>query len=726
MKKILPALAGLLAMAFAQPAISQTATPCDVKGIRTIPGVAKLGGAYNPEYPTRRNTFNWFYGEQNSGRWWNLNCQSQPNATAIWLPWEQSDNPLMTHILGKRDLPGDGWELIKRNLGYLDSGAPAANLVNPYVVLYNKHSGMLRVFVATGMRVQDYQFVEIKLLFNTNGAQKKAGTLNRLEGIGVPLDRTVPGPNSGEFAAVTRFLNQDTKWFMADFPMEYDPCACQFDSKLKIEVNLISQANIQITGVTTGTLLTNNASTGATSTSSDFDGAINLFKKVNGVLSASQKTYNTIGSYSTNVRNSLTALGARSSVQDANDKKTAFTQFANSLASNSFLKGGLNAVPYIGAAVSIMDSFFGGGKDGGSQAVSLQPMSIEMTTKMTGTLSATALYEAITFNNPGTRIITIPEEYPYYNEALGVLSVLRTPVVEVKSTGYQDADGRNRRLYQYRVPNPIQYVINPASGLEVQDFQVALLQGGRNYPAILPGAATAWYYEGMSGTTHVMRTDYRDANCLSNDILELDVSGDNLQDPATSEFRPTITNSPNVLYPTYLKFMLNLRRLNATTTSQNVLLVLKFPVIMQEVTVFDELISRPCGILPQVDVANIQSFCTSATYTSAVSLRSSSAAQGAGASAVAAIAAVAAIQVYPNPANDAATINFSMATTGQVSAYLTDVVGRRALTIMRNEFVAVGEQRKTFSTTALVPGLYQCVIEAPGGYRFISQISVER
>ena len=238
------AVAGLLAVAFAQPLQAQTPAPCDVKGIRTANPGGYYFPAYNPEYPARTNTFNWTYGQQYNGRWWNLNSQAQPNATAIWLPWEQSDNPLMTHILGKRDLPGDGWELIKRNLGYDDGGTRVANLVNPYVVLYNKYSGMLRVFVATGARVQDYQFAEIKLIFNTNGPQKKAGTLNRLEGIGTALENTSPGRDNSEFSAVARFLNQDTKWFMADFPMEYDPCVCQFDSKLKIKANSESCAKL--------------------------------------------------------------------------------------------------------------------------------------------------------------------------------------------------------------------------------------------------------------------------------------------------------------------------------------------------------------------------------------------------------------------------------------------------------------------------------------------------
>ncbi|MFD2787209.1 hypothetical protein [Hymenobacter rubripertinctus] len=289
----------------------------------------------------------------------------------------------MTHILGKRDLPKDGWELIKRNLGYQDDGTPYSNLVNPYVVLYNRHSGMMRVFVAVGKLVQDYNYAEIKLVFNGT-AQKKAGTLNRLEGIGVALENTVPGRDASVFSAVTRFTSQETKWFMADFPMDYDPCACQFDSKLVIEVNLISEANIKLEGITTGTLLSVKKSDGTNYSSTDFDKGVSVAKKVNGVLKKSQTTYKTISSYTSSVLGTLTTQGTKTSAQDANAKKNAFAQLMSALATNSFLKNGLNSVPYIGAAVSILDSFIGGGKDeSGPQAVSIQPMSINMTTSLT-------------------------------------------------------------------------------------------------------------------------------------------------------------------------------------------------------------------------------------------------------------------------------------------------------------------------------------------------------
>ena len=289
MKNFLPALAGVLAIALAQPSSAQAQTPCDIKGIYTDPARP----AVNPEYPARTNTFNWYTGQQNNGMAWSLNSQAinEPN---IQMPWWQTDNAQITHIQGKRDLPKDGWELIKTDLGYNDAAQPTTGTRNPYVILYNKRTGMLRVFTAIGDLFNSYQFAEIKLKFNTNGASHKSATLNRMEGVGTALLDTPTGTAAG-FVSIAPFLNYKSKWFMADFPMEYDPCACQFDSKLEIRVNLISQADVKEQSTTTGTLVTTNSTNpGATQTSSDFDQAFATGKKVFNNFSAGQKTYKSL------------------------------------------------------------------------------------------------------------------------------------------------------------------------------------------------------------------------------------------------------------------------------------------------------------------------------------------------------------------------------------------------------------------------------------------------
>ena len=679
-----------------------------MKGIATDPAQP----AKNSEYPTRTNTFNWYEGQQYSGRWWNLN-NAAISDQAIWLPWEQTDNTNVTHILGKRDYPKDGWELLKRDLGYDDSRAPIAGSRNPYVVLYNKRSGMLRVFVAMGDLFNSYQFAEFKLRFagRDAGATKKAGTLNRLEGIGTALENTTTGTESS-FIAVAPFLNYRAKWFMADFPMEYDPCVCQFDSKFVIDVRLISQADIKTTGVTTGTVVTTTSS--GTQAGGDFDKGTPLLKKAGSAVSAGQKTYKSLNSFASGVKEKLTAQGTKSNTTDAVAKKDAVDKLTAALAKSDFLKNGLKALPYIGAAVSAFDAFFGGGKEESTPApVALQPMTVEMNTTTTGTVTATNLYSTITFNNPGTRAITTREEYPYYNEAMGVLSVLRQPVLELKTSTYYDADGQRRTLRQYRVPEPIQYLINPASGLEVQDFQVAVLQEGLNYPTKLPDGA-GWEYEGMTSTgAHVLRSYYEDAGLLGY-ALDMDMTGDKVQSRTDGSFQLNETKI-------YLKFLLNLRVRGGSATTQNVLLVLKYPVTVRTVTSFTTLATPPVsGVLPQATATTVQAFCNGSVYTSAVALLTSPPKTAARTTEP----LLADVLVYPNPAASTATLQFTSSQAGAVTVYLTDMMGHRVATLLDQEAVAAGSYEKALNVAQVAPGFYQCVIETSDSKRTTKTLSI--
>jgi hypothetical protein len=294
---------GLLGAALQHPLMAQTAgrgpgdppikpisnPPCPSTGIRTDPQAP-----YHPD-PTKTNNFNWYQGTLYSGRQYALNSPAI-NQTSIWLPWEQPNNVNMERILGKRDKPTDGWELVRRDLGFDNANNPIPGTRNPYIILYNKYQGMLRVFVAVGDRRNDYQFAEIKLVFS-DAANKKAGTLNRQMALGVALEDTEPGL-AGEFAAVATYLNDSGMWFMADFPMDYDPCVCLFDSKLKVSVRLIEQANVRLEGESKGNLFTT-AAGGASTKGSSYDKGIPFIRKVNDAISAGGKTYNSIDKLTT-------------------------------------------------------------------------------------------------------------------------------------------------------------------------------------------------------------------------------------------------------------------------------------------------------------------------------------------------------------------------------------------------------------------------------------------
>ena len=158
--------------------------------------------------------------------------------------------------------------------------------------------------------------------------------------------------------------------------------------------------------------------------------------------------------------------------------------------------------------------------------------------------------------------------------------------------------------------------------------------------------------------------------------------------------------------------------MSGSANTQNTLVVLKYPVTTRLVSQFTSTASQPCvPIQSQASASLVQAICTGSTYQAAVALRTTK---------LAAVAAITQVQIYPNPATNTAMLNFVGTAVGRASAYLTDIFGNRVLTIMQNENVMIGEQRKSFDTSSLRPGLYQCVVETPDGKRRSSQLSIVR
>jgi hypothetical protein len=689
---------GLLSAALLTPSTSLAqAAPCPPLGIKTDPAIATNPGG-------QPNTFNWYYGSYQaatySGSRYALNSPYPGvGQDYLELPWRQPYNSNMDRFQGKIDMPQDGWELIRRDLGYDDAGNPAKT-TNPTLILYNRRTSMLRVFTAVGDLQAGYQFAEIKLSFGKAGTYK-AGTLNRQSALGVALEDTEAGTNT-PFVSVARYLNSRSKWFVADFPMEYDPCVCQFDSRLSIEVNLVSSADIKLTGKTTGSLVT--AANGTGSTNSDMDKGIPFIRKVNGALEAGGKSYDNIDKFTSKL-----------SGQNP-DKASALSSFAAASKDKSFLKAGLSALPYVGAAISMLDFFMGGGKDEGPQQVSMQPMTIEMSTTTTGTMTATNLYATIPFHNPGNRLTTtIPENVPYYNEAMGVISLLKRPVVDGKQSSVAYSNRDRVITNDFRLTQDLSYALNPASRLEVQDFKVALVAEGPD--ANSTGGGSFTNYEGKAvqpdgSFRNLYRTDYFDAACVKNQLF----SWIYVFNPVTG-YHSEEGQIENV----YLKVMVNLRPLD-NPAAQNVLFVARYPVTRQAVSTFSALPTATCGVLPEATPSAIAAVCSSSKYQQSMTLQRLAAGSPTTAASVAS-APTAQLLASPNPASGSVRLSSYIAQTGQVKLTLHDNLGRIVRNILDSEAFAAGELDVHVALDGLAPGIYHATLQT-ASQRLVTKIVV--
>ena len=144
------------------------------------------------------------------------------------------------------------------------------------------------------------------------------------------------------------------------------------------------------------------------------------------------------------------------------------------------LRQGLQAVPYVTTALGLYDMFTAGGT-AAPQKVAIMPMALNANIKLSGTISRTTNYTDITFSTPGSVPSSLLKEQPYYNEVLGVFNLLETPQINrtLDRVNYYDQEqtwwNAETHTYSYRLAKPIKYVINPASGLEVQDVQAAFM-----------------------------------------------------------------------------------------------------------------------------------------------------------------------------------------------------------------------------------------------------------
>lgn len=642
------------------PVIAQPATyPCPAKGLRTDPR-----NFFDPEHPNLAVPFDWLAPGADQYRVnWNLN--QIPVETVMPTPFSlAANNPPLDFKKTTPDKSADGWELIKMEMGYNDDGSRRATCRNPYVILYNKYLGTLRVYYAIGHQTNDHQFSRLTLNFENDGSvQYKTGLLNRLTAVGVPLENTNNRVGDGNaFAVVNKFSNNVGDWFMADFPMDYDPCTCLHESKLKIEVNLISSSRITLRGKITGTLT--NISQGRGTGPDGSSGTRSALSTVNGAVTAGYTSFNGVSDF---IKNAT-----------ASDKSNeqAVRDVAGILTNGSSLS---QAIPYLGAAVSLLDFFTAGGQEAQPQQVVVQPMALDADVSLSGDITTDSYFGGTDIRVPGSRLGSVLPETPYYNETLGVFNLLEAPKFQSYtepcnvSTDGPGPDCNDLASY-FRLEKPIQYVLNPAAGLTIRSIQAAL-------------TGSEW------GTSQ-----YFDLACLSNYVF---------------------SGTTGTLPPSEIKLIITLQRNDG---GRDVLLVTKYPIQNGDYnpSSFDDLIrgmtNVPCNSpLPaQATAFEVSAFCASNTkYNAAIAFRTT----GKSGNLVAGPTRLRASQqdltqftVFPNPVEGGGTVRFAVEQTGPVELAVRDNLGREVKRLV-NKTLDAGLMDVAVDTRDLRPGIYHVTLK---------------
>lgn len=370
--------------------------------------------------------------------------------------------------------PEDGWELLLKNFG-----TTSQPVDDPYFVLYNRFTGRLKAFI---MMVKENlaQNAEIKIGFVPiiDGGKRARATLSTAAAIVPMLDEFDSRDN---FVSTNKYVQNSEYWIIADIVTHYDPCTCSepdvnelpligFESFLINSMSVV----LNINGTIKEQIITGSNSTG----SSGANGTTSIhslgdaWAARNDIKNAAKKGYDDWGKTATDIlgyankgskflhenivdkwwkseieKNPSFALFPKDSqtVYFERFKKTtdAFKILAGVKKleklnnTTDFIKGMASAVPYVGAAVSLIDFFTAGGGTTQPSAVNRAPIVQNVTLTAIGSITNHIPGQLFTMNLPGYRNNNPVASTPYYNNTLGVLSLIDMPNFNYIEGGFQ-------------------------------------------------------------------------------------------------------------------------------------------------------------------------------------------------------------------------------------------------------------------------------------------------
>lgn len=443
-----------------------SAQVCNPNGISTDPANPSPAlNSTNPSYWT--NQFDWT-DQTFSVNSSNYTYAPLPNANwpTVQSPFWNNQNTDLDYLFYFQDSDfkhEDGWELIKRGFGFVMGGDPlnpastagtpdpSTQLVGPYLILYNRYHGILRVFGTIGNpNIFGYNAVQIKLSFSSN-QPNVSGLLRYHSPYDQPLDQKT---EIHEVTSASSFPNSQTLFFHADFPVAYDPCTCSYGSALEVSFRLIDEMQVDLEGriaaLTTpiasiangnGTIGGNDFLTALHREGDDVEAGVTTYKRTQDLIQrykdiadereqqAAQAAQD--GKFPKGLKTALDFLDLGLSLAGVPsvsgflfdslvDKKGKWT------ASGNKYKDAAKAVGYLGKFAS--------------KQIKVPPTSsspipdlgsiIEGEMTFTGTIKDEDSYGAgIVIKNPGSlnASTALEREYPQYNEAMGIFAVLESP-----------------------------------------------------------------------------------------------------------------------------------------------------------------------------------------------------------------------------------------------------------------------------------------------------------
>ncbi len=152
--------------------------------------------------------------------------------------------------------PDNGWELLLVNLGwYPDYFTPNSDNTYstvPYLVFYNRYTGIARVFVQYGYNSSPpdaLSGVKISLKYDVNASIGNQGNLSGILRLGAGHDNPLDIESDiYSLTAIAPDAGSNNFWMSADFQLTYDPCVCWKPTNLKLEFRFYSESDFKLNG----------------------------------------------------------------------------------------------------------------------------------------------------------------------------------------------------------------------------------------------------------------------------------------------------------------------------------------------------------------------------------------------------------------------------------------------------------------------------------------------
>ncbi len=344
----------------------------------------------------------------------------------------------------------DGWVLLKR-----DFGTETRHIPLPYLIIYNKYQGIIRIFVYLRIGM-GYEVGAIRL--SGDNAFDQSVSLTFLDNIAWGRDdlEKVKFRNG---AATTPVIHAN--WAFADFPIAYDATiSSKNNARLQFQVWGIQNYNIEIDGLGTMNQVLGQNSPGNVSNVGFFSqgGEFNALSKS---VSGTQESW-------TKWQNTIEKIGDK--IPD-NSNSSSLIKLKNwtKNVKNTWLIGNLGL---IGAGIGIVDFLVTGGRLINKEQPA--PMNYLLNFKLKGNMNTEfQVGGGATLPLPGANHTIQYATNLIYNKPLGILNLQKTPILQHRTYWWPTGNGINLLTHSYRSKESLLFDLNPNADLEITSLVAA-------------------------------------------------------------------------------------------------------------------------------------------------------------------------------------------------------------------------------------------------------------